>query len=143
MDLFVALIAFAAALLGGLVQGVMARHVERKKFFEEKKAKVYADFVSALGVIAFSPPGSAESIAAKASLASLRIQIALYGSKDVIRALASIFIKYEDFSSLEAQNSLRDAVWAMRRDIAGKFEFTQGVDSYGLIFGSAREEKLK
>jgi hypothetical protein len=132
--LVVALIGLVAALVGGAIQAFATGKFEKSKFEREAKWQTYTSYFATLGDLSFYHDDPERMRAAYASMAHLRGRIALYGSDDVIRAVAGIFT-FADLKSDAAQAAMSKALAAMRQDV-GYSSSVSNAELQALMFGT-------
>jgi len=136
--LLTAIVALAAAIMGGLVQAWWNRSFERQKFVRDQKRELYSSFLSALAKLSIYIEGSVDHLAAKALMAEVRCRIGLYGSPAVIRAVAAIF-DFSDLTTIEGQAVMAKAVAAMREDSGASLADVTSDQLSSLVFRRAKE----
>ena len=130
----VALIGLVSALVGGAIQAFATGKFEKSKFEREAKWQTYTSYFATLADLSFYHDDLERMRAANASMAHLRGRIALYGSDDVIRAVAAIFT-FADLRSDAAQAAMARALAAMRHDVGYGSSVTHA-ELQSLMFGT-------
>ena len=136
----VALIALGAALLGALVQAILASRFEHSKFVRDQRRESYEQFLTALAEQSIHASGGKDLVSANAKLAAARPKIALFGSKKVVALAARLFTNTNSFQSPEDQDRYSELILAMRRDSVGRDDYNIKVHLMGLLFASKEEE---
>jgi hypothetical protein len=131
----VALIGLIAALVGGAIQAYATGKFERSKFERQAKWETYTSYFAALADLSFYAENSDRFRAALASMAHIRGRIALYGSEEVIEAVAGVF-RFADLRSDAAQAAMANALAAMRRDVGYGLSSISKAELQSLMFNS-------
>src|SRR5690242_16797487 len=99
--LVVAIVGFLAAIAGGVLQAWSTRRFERERFGRQARYDAYADYFRAVGKLSFANSASATD-EAHAAIAEARGRVALYGSPNVVSAMAAAFRHGKDLHSEQA-----------------------------------------
>ena len=135
--LAVALIGLVSAIIGGGIQAYATGKFEKSKFYREAKWQTYTSYFATLGDLTFYQDNPEKRRAANASMAHLRGRIALYGSDEVITAVAKIF-EFGDLRSDAAQAAMSRALAAMRKDVGSTGARITDADLQALMFGTSQ-----
>jgi hypothetical protein len=114
-----ALIAFLAALAGGVIQAVAARNSDRVKFERDAKWGLYTNFFVTLGELAHAKNDPPKLRTARWNLSQVRGRIGVIAAPEVVIAVAKLF-EHRNLETEEAQQSLVLVLTAMRKDVGIK-----------------------
>jgi hypothetical protein len=139
---FVAVVGFLAAVGGGIFQAWAARNFEELKFGRQVRHESYAAYLKGVGQLSFAPTSEAKDIA-HSVIAEARGRIALYGSPNVVNAMATAFRRGSDLHSEEAWPEHSAMFAAMRYDVEPKAKQADLRDLFELVYGSEPRKALK
>ena|SRR5690348_3923556 len=133
--LLVALVGLISAVIGGAIQAYATGKFERFSFERKAKWDTYTAYFASLADLSFYAQGSEKFVAALASMAHIRGRIALYGSDEVIQAVAQVF-RFADLKSDAAQAAMARAIAAMRRDVGNSITKASEAQLQELMFNT-------
>ena len=113
--ILLALVSVASAALGFLLKEFLARQSDSKRFERDNKRDIYGAFLSAIASLTVHKDYKEEIQKANIMIIETKFRIGLYGSKEVIQAIAEMF-KNSNFNNVEGQRNLTKVVAAMRSD---------------------------
>lgn len=105
--------ALLSVLVGAVIGAALSRWTDRARHHEELRSKAYADYLRAVASAAHLRSDDDERDAFREA-SDAKARIAVYGSADVIRALARFEEAGANLSSREAINGFVSLVSAMR-----------------------------
>jgi hypothetical protein len=86
----IALIAFAGALIGGVIQAANQGRLAQGEYLRRQKADAYIKYYEGIARLAHAK-NDAEAKLAYSIIAEARARIAMYGSTDVVKKMAAVF----------------------------------------------------
>ena len=130
----VAIVGFVAAIGGGVLQAWFSRNFEEVKFGRQARNEAYLTYQRGVSLFSFAQTNE-ERDAANAIIAEARGRIALFGSPEVITAMAQAFRRKDDLHSDDAWHDLAAMILAMRADIDRRTEVANARDIFELVYG--------
>lgn len=131
-------IAACSLVVGMVVQYYLSRVARREDTARDKRLESYSSYVA--GVCRFAlinRNDKEETNSARIALATAKSQISIYGSDEVVRALAN-FERNPSLKTREATTAFLNAIEAMRAD--GRITNVSGDELHWLIFSEPLQQ---
>lgn len=138
----VAILSFIGLVVGAVLQFFFTRHIERKKYERDLRAKAYSDYllcVSEQANLAHQRQ-STEGRQLGARTADAKCRISLYGAKRVVAAFAQFERLGAAMNSQDQRYAFTQMVIEMRRDAIGNSSAAPA-DIEAVLLGHAGAER--
>lgn len=136
---FVAVIGAIAGYGGAILQAWAAKNFERERFGRQSRYDAYGLYLKALGNLNFSKD-EGERAAGLSAMVEARGRVALYGSPEVVAAMAKAFRRGTDIYSDLAMPDHTAMIEAMRADVDPRSKAANPQDLFELLFGNSRKD---
>jgi hypothetical protein len=134
--IFIAIVGFLAAIGGGVLQVWANRNFEEIKFGRQARNEAYLAYEKGIGLYSFAKTDEAKDTA-NALIAEARGRIALFGSPEVITAMAKVFRRKGDLHAEETWRDHSAMLLAMRADIDRRTKAADQRDIFELVYGES------
>ncbi len=140
--LFIAIVGFLAAVIGGVIQTWATRRFEVSRFERQNRNNAYLAYLRGIGEISFAQGDDRATQLAHANIAEARGRIALSGSQEVIEKMIMVFDNGADTHSKKARTDLAALLLAMREDSLGSPEMSNADNLFVLAFGDGPKKDI-